>query len=67
MAKHAAPPITFDNFTILDSGSNINDLRILESLYIFKDRPVSTLYDLNYYSINFRDIALGRLLSSTDS
>ena len=39
-AQTCGTPITIDNFTILDSCSNTNDLRILESLYIFKDRPV---------------------------
>ena len=39
-AQTCGTPITIDNFTILDSRSNTNDLRILESLYIFKDRPV---------------------------
>ena len=39
-AQTCDTPITIDNFTILDSCSNINDLRNLESLYIFKDRPV---------------------------
>ena len=40
MPKHAAPPITIDNFTILDLCRNTIDLRILESLYIFEDGPV---------------------------
>ena len=32
-------PIALDNFSILNSYSNQNDLRILESLYIFKLKP----------------------------
>ena len=45
---HSAPRIhsldkkhclTNDNFKILDTASNESDLRILESLYIFKNRP----------------------------
>ena len=39
-ARTCGTPITIDNFTIVTSCSNTNDLRILESLYIFKDRPV---------------------------
>ena len=39
-AHTCGTPITIDNFTILESCSNTNDLRILDSLYIFKDRPV---------------------------
>ena len=33
-------PIPKDNFSILDSVNNSVDLRILESLYIFKSKPV---------------------------
>ena len=45
---HSAPRIhsldkkhylTNDNFKILDTANNESDLRILESLYIFKNRP----------------------------
>ena len=39
-ARTCGTPIIIDNFTILDSSSNTNDLRILESLCIFEDRPV---------------------------
>ena len=31
--------LTNDNFKILDTANNESDLRILESLYIFKNRP----------------------------
>ena len=33
-------PITLDNFTILNSSNNTSDLHILESLYIYKLKPV---------------------------
>ena len=46
--QHSAPrdhchsnshPFKFHNFTIIDSAATVSDLRILESLYIFKCRP----------------------------
>jgi hypothetical protein len=32
-------PFSKDNFTIIDHATNIHELRLLESLYIFKQRP----------------------------
>ena len=39
-ANNCDSPITLDNFSILNSCSNISDLHILESLYIYKLKPV---------------------------
>ena len=38
-AETCGSPIVLDNFNIIDSCNNSNDLRILESLYIHKERP----------------------------
>ena len=67
---HSAPRIhsldrkhylTKDNFKILDTANNESDLRILESLYIFKNRPklnmdssAATLSVVNYYVFHGR-------------
>ena len=41
-------PITLDNFKILDYSSNSSDLRILESLHIFKTKPSLNLQNSSY-------------------
>ena len=38
-AQQCESPITFDNFKILDQNRFYTDLRILESLYIYKLKP----------------------------
>ena len=39
-AESCGALVTLDHFTILDSCSSSKDLRILESLFIFKQRPM---------------------------
>ena len=39
-ASKCNSPITLENFSILNSCNNISDLHILESLYIYKLKPV---------------------------
>ena len=41
-------PINLDNFKILCSANNFNDLRILESLHIFKRHPILNNTDSSY-------------------
>jgi len=41
-------PINIDNFKVLGAASNFKDLRILESLHIFKRQPILNTADSSY-------------------